>query len=219
MDDRGHFVEAPGEVAEDVRVRMVGAGREGTRALSFVRVDVDPAVPEGTAHDIAVLFAERSDRFQDEVLRLFVGVFGVKVGDQRRVDVVVVELVDPQHLFAEIHVAVHGGQVVPDRFDQAVVDNGRHVLMGHAHGAGRVVMTGSRLCHMTFDGAAVARRERVDVLPVAFIEASEGVLAQDAVAGHLQVDIAGSRHFRLVAVFVGDAVEDHVGIHQVVGDL
>ena len=57
------------------------------------------------------------------------------------------------------------------------------------------------------------------MLTVALIEAAEGVLAQDAVAGHLQVDITRRGNFHFVAVFVGDAVEDHVGIHQVVGDL
>ena len=219
VDDRGHFVEGPGEVAEDVRVRMVGARREGAGALALVRVDVDPAVLEGAAHHIAIFFAERLDRLQDDLLRLFIGVFDVEVGDQRRVDIVVVELVEAEHRFAEIHVAVHGGEVVPDRFDEAVVDRGRHVLVGHAHGAGGLVMPGGRFRDMALDGPAVACRERVDVLPIPLVETAEGVLAQDAVAGHLQVDIARRGDFHFIAVLVGDAVEDHVGIHQVVGDL
>ena len=80
-------------------------------------------------------------------------------------------------------------------------------------------MPGGRFRDMALDGPAVACRERVDVLPIPLVETAEGVLAQDAVAGHLQVDIARRGDFHFIAVLVGDAVEDHVGIHQVVGDL
>ena len=106
----------------------VGAG-----ALALVRQQIDPPLLERALNRRLVLGAERRDRLEDQLLRLLRRVFELHRADERRVEVVVVELVEAQDLLAQLQVAVKGRQVAVHAVDQARVDRHRDVRAVERH--------------------------------------------------------------------------------------
>ena len=74
-----------------------------------------------------VVGAERLQGARDVLLGLFRRVGDIHRGDERRVEVVVVELGDAHHLLPQLQVAMERRQVLVDAVDQARVDRLRDV--------------------------------------------------------------------------------------------
>ena len=107
---------------------VVGAAvRIGARALAVAREQVDPALGEGASRARRVFGPERRQRLEDVRLRLVGGVGQVDRRDQRRVEIVVVQLWNGEHPLAQPQVAVERRQVPVHPVDQARVDRRRDV--------------------------------------------------------------------------------------------
>ena len=107
------------DVAEHVRARR----------LPRLRVDVHPAALEPLAQQVLVVGAEGRGRRQGQGRRLVDAELAVERG-QRRVDVVVVQVVEAQHAPADAEVAVQRRQVAAGRVEQGAVDGGGDVGAG-----------------------------------------------------------------------------------------
>ena len=216
MRDRGNAVQCARKVGEDIGVRVIGAGRISAAALALVGEHVDPAVRKGPAHHAAIVRPQRRDGIQHHLLRLLIGVAHLHFRCQRRIDIIVVQFVETEDLFAQRHIAVHGGHVPVHGFDQVVIHFRGDVLPRHRHGAGGIVMADRRFRRGRLDGPRIRRSKRVDVLAVALVEAGKGIAAQRAVRRHLQHDIVGAGHFHRFPGAVLHRVKDKVGVLQVV---
>ena len=212
----GNTVQRTAEVQQDIGVGVIAAAGVSTAALATVGINIDPALVVGFLHVLLVVLAQGGNGFQHHLLGGLVGVGLLQVADQRSVDIVEMQLVHAQHLFAQADVTVHGGHVLADSGNQVVVDFHGHVLPCHGHSAGGLVVAGAGLGGGSLDGTGVGGGHGVDVLAVALIEAVEGVLAQDAVGAHLDRHEVGAGDFDFLALGVFGRVKDQVGILQVV---
>ena len=104
-------------VAGDVRSRLL-AGR---------RVVVDPALPERAIERLHVVVAKDGGRALHFVLRLLDGVLERHAGDQRRVEVVVVQFGDAEDPLAQREVPVEGRQVGVHAIHQRGLNRRRQV--------------------------------------------------------------------------------------------
>ena len=115
-------------VDQHVRVDVVRAAvRIGARALAVVRQQVDPALVERALDHRRVVRPERRDGAEHVLLRLLGRVFELHRRHERRVEIVVVQLVDAHHPLAKLQVAVERRQVPVHAVDEARVDRHRNV--------------------------------------------------------------------------------------------
>ena len=114
-------VERAGVVQQHIRMHR-GACGICAGALADVFIDVDPAVVEALLQHLAVVLAHAGQRFQNSLLRI--GKLDVRVGlrDQRRIEVIHVQLVHAQQLLAQADIAVHLIEILVDGLDQLMVN-------------------------------------------------------------------------------------------------
>ena len=109
-----------------------------------------PGPGEPLFEQLQVVIAERRRRGTHQRLRLG-DVEGALRCDQRRVDVVVVQVVEPQHPLPQPEVAVQGRQVAVRRLDQLLIDHGRDVRPRERRVQRAVISSGLRLEHVRLD--------------------------------------------------------------------
>ena len=219
MCQRRDTVQRAAEIQQDIGVGVIAAAGVRAAALAAVGVNVDPALGIGLADGCLVVLAQGCNGLQDHLLCGLVAVGFFQIADQRSIDVIEVQRVNAQHLFAQTDIAVHGGNMLADRGDEVVVDLGGHILPRHGHRAGRRVIAGGGLGGGSLDGTGVGRGEGVDVLAVALVVAVEGVLSQGAVRAHLQRHKVGAGDLDGLAAAVLDGIKQQVGVLQIVVDL
>ncbi len=112
--------------------------RSGVFALH--RVVVDPAIAERAVQRFDVVRAQRRHRRLHLGLRLLDGVFERNVGDKRRIEIVVVQLIDAENARAKLQVPMKRRQVLAHAVDERGVDRGGHVRTIERGGEGRVVV-------------------------------------------------------------------------------
>ena len=215
----GNTVQRAAEVQQDIGVGVIAAAGVSAAALAAVGINVDPTLVVGFLHVLLVVLAQGSNGFQHHLLGGLVGVGLLQVTDQRGIDVIEMQLVDAQHLFAQADVAVHGGHVLADGGDQVVVDLHGHILPCHGHGAGGLIVAGAGLGGGSLDSTGVGSGHGVDVLAVALVEAAESILAQDTVGAHLDGHEVGAGDLNFFPLGVLGGVKDEVGVLEVVVSL
>ena len=91
-------------------------------AFSLVFINVDPAAFKALRHYFYIFLAERLHRFERELFRLLIGYLHVNAAHHWRIEVVIVQLVDPEQLLAQLHIAVHFVHVRVNRFNKTVIN-------------------------------------------------------------------------------------------------
>ena len=119
VGQRAHVVVLAVVVDQHVRVDAEDAVRVGARTLAVVREQVDPALGECLLDGGRVLVAERLHRVEHELLRVFRRVREVHRRHERRVEIVVVQLVHAHHALAQLQIAMERGQVAVHALDEA----------------------------------------------------------------------------------------------------
>ena len=129
-------------IGVDQSTRHIAAG-----ALAHVFIYVDPTVVQGLTDDGLVFLAQRGYRLIDGLLGLLVRNFRLHAGYHGGVHIVHVELVYPQQLFPQAHIAVHLVQVGPDGGNKVVIYLLGHVgaVQGGGQGAGVAAYLGEEL--------------------------------------------------------------------------
>ena len=204
MHEGEHIVQRALEIQEHIGVHARARGIRA-RALTLVLVHIDPAVCEALAQDGEVILAQRGERPQRDLLGLVEGEFHLHTLDHRNIQVVHVQLVQPEQAAAQRYIAVHGPERAVHRVDQAVVDLRVDLGAVQRGGERRGVFSGVReeqqLLHLRGQGG----RRGVAELAVDRIERIERGFAQHAVIGLHERDIGA----------VGDRVAVAVLVHRV----
>ena len=205
-----HAVEIVLVVEQHIGVRPAAAGAVGAAALAGIFIHVDPAVVEALLQHVRIVLAEHGERLEHVCLRLVIGDLGVRVRDDRRIDVVHVQRINAHDLLAQGNVAVHLVKVAVHRVDEIGVHRRRH--LGHVErGLERGVITARigkelELLELCVKRGGIGVAEFARALVVGF----EGVLAQRAVSARQQ------RHERAVGQLMRFALAvRHVGIADV----
>ena len=159
------------------RAVHVRAGR-----LAGLRIDVHPVAREPVAQQPPVLAAERRGGGEGQGLGL-VEVEGPVRRDERRIQVVVAQLVEAEHAPAQSEVAVQRRQVAVGRGDQRAVDGGRHVRSGQRRVEGAGVAPRAGLEHVRLDVRVQRLAQRRRVAAPGLPERVEDQLAVGALAG------------------------------------
>ena len=136
------------------------AVRVGARALAGSRIHVDPALGEGARRGRGVVRAERGERGEHVLLRLFHGVVQIDRRDERRVQIVVVQLREPHHALAQVQVAVERREIAVHAVDQPRVDRGRNVRAVERPLERALVLPGLRVEHVRLHLPVHGRAER-----------------------------------------------------------
>ena len=205
-----HAVKVVLVVEQHIGVGPAAAGAVGAAALAGILIHVNPAVVEALFQHVRIVLAEHGERLEHVRLRLVVGDLGVRVGDDRRVDIVHMQLIVAHDLLAQGNIAIHLVEVAMHRVDEVGVHRRRH--LGHVErGLERGVITARvgkelELLELRVERGGVGVAELARALVVCL----EGVLAQRAVGAHHQ------RHERAVGQLVRLALAvGHVGIADV----
>ena len=174
------------------------AVRVGARHFSFRRVPVDPAILEPAAQHVGVVLAERRHRADHVFLRLLGRVPQIDRCDERRIQVVVVQVVgQPHHPLAQPEIAMERRQMAVHAVDQAHIDRHRDVRDRSAtpRGSTRTCATSRRTA--TSARSSSSSRRSVRLKPpsasknadiAAWRSARFGRRAQLAVAGLIDFD-------------------------------
>ena len=205
VGQREDVVEHVGLVVhEDVRVAVVGAGAEGPALLAAVLVAVAPAAAAGrvparrnTRCPAAASAASTSvDRLRPRCAAF------CRLGQDRHVGVVVVDVLQPHLPPPHVVVVVQRGQVAMDRRDQVVVDRQRHVVGKQARPPGRSGSCGPGRSRCRADRAGQRRGQRVlmaGVLAVVLMEAALRTSACGECSKRAEGGVAQLEPARLVA--------------------
>ena len=124
VHEREHIVERALEVEQHIGMHA-RACRIRARALALVLVNVDPAVFKALADEREIILAERRERLERDLLRLLKRELHLHALDDRHIQVVHMQLVHAEQLFAQLDIAVHGTEGAVHRVDQIAVDLGR----------------------------------------------------------------------------------------------
>ena len=172
-----------------IRARGISAA-----ALALVLVYIDPAIVKALFQDPAVVLSQRCQGIENRLLGLLKGNVPVGFRHQRRVNVIEMELVHPQQLLAQPDIAVHGGQLLVNGFNEIFVHGHRHIASVQGSFQGRAIVSGLaeefQLLVLAVQhrggGVAHARKSVVEIFvgtfpqdPVgAFFQQHKGTLAQ-----------------------------------------
>ena len=172
-----------------IRTRRISAA-----ALALVLVYVNPAIVKALFQNPAVVLSQGRQSVENGLLGFLKGYMPVGGGHQRRVNVIEMELVHPQQLLAQPDIAVHGGQLLVNGFNEIFVDGHRHIASVQGSFQGRAIVSGLaeefQLLVLTVQhgggGVAHARKSIVEIFvgtfpqyPVgAFFQQHEGTLGQ-----------------------------------------
>ena len=168
----------------------------GARHLARARVHIHPARLHGRREGFHVVGAQRRGGGEHHLLALGQRERALAF-QQRRIDVVVRQVLDAQHARAQLEVAVQGGQVGIGLRDQCLVD-GRRQMVGVERGALRVsIVAHLRVRGICFELAVQGFAERAFIL---FPFAEEGVEHQLAVVAPVVAAVFGVR--RLVEPYL-----------------
>ena len=136
--ERGDAENFVGVRHHDEGMRARRAPRERAATFAFVGVDVHPAFFErAVAEDADVVPAHREQAFGDPFDRLMERDFGMR-GDERRPDVVGFERFEAERFAADLEIAVPGGEILFESFDQGVenIDGDVVFVQHHFEGIG-----------------------------------------------------------------------------------
>ena len=190
----------------------------GARALARPRVDVDPAFLERLVHSLDVLFTQRRQRLQYQLLRILPRIVGADVLYQRRIRVVVAQVVDTQDLAAQPQVALQCGDIRANLFQQHVVDVGVDLVAGQRGFQRRFVIAYRRVDDVLLD-------RRGDRCGQRALECLQGVVerlvARDAVFAIIQAATlaeTGRVHAQLFTVCERDRGPGDLGVAQQTAD-
>ena len=118
----------PVVIDQHVRMDVIGgAFGIGARTLAFVREQIDPPAVVRALDRAGVFASERRDGFEDEFLRLLRRVGQFDRSDERRVQVVIMKLVQTENALAQLQVSMEGRKILADAIDEAHVDRHRNV--------------------------------------------------------------------------------------------
>lgn len=113
--DGEHVVRGLLIVQQYIRMQPENSRAVRAAALTGRFADIDPAFGKTPFQKGAIIFSERGKTFDDKIASLFVRKFKLGIGDQRRINVVHMLLVQLQDLFAQSNIAVHRRKVFGGR--------------------------------------------------------------------------------------------------------
>ncbi len=214
-----HALVVAGQVQQQERVRVVGvAVHVGARHLVLARQVIGPGRGGRFRQQVHVLLAERRHARQRQLARRRQAELDVELR-KRRIDIVVVHVLEAEQLAAHLEIAVQLRQAPVGLLHQRSVDLRRHpagVRQRAFHGARMVVRLGREDVRLHLGGQR--RRQRGLVALEGLEESLEHQLAVFAVGRFALVGIGrlvqahlagGQRHLR----------PRQVGIHQLGADL
>mmetsp|Transcript_6014 Transcript_6014/g.23952 ORF Transcript_6014/g.23952 Transcript_6014/m.23952 type:complete len:557 (-) Transcript_6014:1630-3300(-) len=209
-----------GEGADRLEIALVVQEHEGRHAVDAVLVGATALAgrwqcmhgvgPQRGLEQRLVVLAQRLGRLQRQRRRVIERV-GLGLCDQGRVDVVVVQVRQAQHLLAQLEVAVQRGQSAAHLGHQRAVDRLGHGLRPQAHRDSAGVA--AQLGHRGVVPHHIAQRHAIGVLVLAdraeegiedlLAHRAVGALAQQAVAGVVDaLGLATDAEFRPLRVGV-----------------
>ncbi len=174
VGQREHAVQGALVVQQDVGRRVVAPAGIGAGTLAPALRHVEPALLEGLSRDRLVLAAQRGDRREDPLLRLFPAHLELEVGHQRHIHVVHVEAIEAEGPAPQRHVAVEDVEALVDRVDQAVVNRTRNIVRKEARLERRRVLARAGAEDGGLDRAVERRGQRVPEPAVRVVERLEG---------------------------------------------
>ena len=193
----------------------------GVRAapLPPVLVDVDPAAPEAFPQHPDVLLAQRRQGRRRQLLGLLPRDANGHLGDDGRVDVVHVVLVQPEGPLPEGHVPVEGGQPLADGLDQVGVDTDGDVAGEEGRLQSGPEAAGPGEEDVLLDLGGQGRGQGVPLLLVGGVEPLEGLPADPAVPAFHQLEKPGVGDLHLPPRLVADGGEADVRLVDHLEDL
>ena len=219
MRDRGDTVQRACKIRHDIRLGIIGSGGICSSLLSFVGENIDPAAGKSISYDIRVVCPQDGHGIQDHLLRLLISIVLFHPVYERRIDVIIVQLIKAEQALAKFYVPVHSRHMSVNGLDQVVINMGRDIVVGHRHFPGRAVMTKLCLCGFRLDCCRIGGCQRIAVTAEGLIVIPERILAQRSVRLALQQDIVGLVQFMKFAICIRGGFERHVRIAQVLSDL
>ena len=191
----------------------VDAAGIGAAPFALVLHYVDPSVPVGPSDHGQVFLSQRSQGLQGDLLCLFVGDLHFEVLYDGGIDVVHMELIHPQHLFAQADIAVHFVKAPVDRLDQVVADGGGYVHPGHGGFEGGRILPGPGKEDLLADLSVIERGQGIAELLIGPVELLKDFPAQIPVGRHLQGDKPAARDLDLPSI-PHDGREFHIRVRQ-----
>ena len=199
---------------------VIGAAvRVGARPLAGVREEIDPAFVERPLQHRRVLGAERRQRREDMLLRLLRRVRQIDRADERRVQVVIVQLVEAHHPLAQLQVAMERRQRAVDAVDEPRIHRRRDVRAVEHHLQRRRILSRLREEQHLLDIAVHRRPERAAEASERLEKRGHHLLAIGPVRQASQYAERRGVEFRGLAVAEGDARVGEIGVRQDVVDV
>ena len=188
MRNGGYTFIIPGIAHQNKRIGIIGSGGKSPSSLSCVRVHIDPTVIKRFPNLIGVFPSQRRKSLQNKALCFLIapGILCGKSLCQRHIDIIVVQLIQTEKLFAKLYIAVHRRHMTPHALHKSVIDRSRNVLSCKSHRARALVMPGSRLRGKAFHNSGVCGCQGISMRGIALVEAAECILPQGPVSGLLQ---------------------------------
>ena len=181
-------VQGAGVVQQHIGVDG-GTGRISTAALAHVLVHVNPTVVKALLQNLPVVLTQRGQGIVYRLLGFGKGNLLVCLLHQRRINIVKMQLLQPQKFLPQGYITMHFIQVFMHRINQVPVYGGRHlgIEQGCLKGVGEVPCLGKELQLLVL---AVQQAGSGVLEPgIGVVQALEGILPQHPVRALLAGDI------------------------------
>ncbi len=182
-------IQRSGEVQQNERIGIIGAGRIGTAGFPNIWIHINPAVFIRCPDPVDIVFAKRCHRIQHHLLCLLIGIACMITGRQRCIDIIVMQLIQAENLLAQCDIAVHRIHVVMHSLNQIVIDRYRNVIGSHGCLTGTFIAAQLCLGSGSFYAACIGRGKCMNMLAVGIVIGHKAVFTKGAVCAHLQRNV------------------------------
>ena len=220
MCNGGYALVIPGIAHQNKRIGVKGSRGKSASSLSCVRVHIDPAVTKRFPNLIGIFPSQRRKPLQNKALCFLIapGILCGKSLCQRHINIIVVQLIQAEKLFAKLYIAVHRRHMTPHALHKSVIDRSRNVLSCKSHRARALVMPCSRLRCKAFHNSGISGSQSISMRGIPLIEAAECILPQCPVSGLLQQNEVCLRQLPLISLPILHGIKRKIRIHQTVCD-
>ena len=126
MGQRKLTVQSTGVIHQHVGMHH-RTGRIGAAPFAHIFVDIHPSVFEAFLQDGLVFLTQRGHALINRLSCLCKGNLLCHTGKQRCIDVIKMQVLHPQQLLAQTHIAVELVDILMNRLNQVQIDGGGHV--------------------------------------------------------------------------------------------
>ena len=181
-------------------------------ALAHILIHINPAVVKAFLQDLAIVIAQRIEGIIDRLLCLGKGNLLIHIRQQRRIQVIEMELVHTQKLLTKADIAMHLVKILVNCFDQIQVNRGRNlrpeqgcfesilILPGFREELQLLVLRVQKRCGSVLEAAE------------GMIEVFVGALAKLSVSALFQADKGTLAERVLLAIAVYCIGESNIGV-------